>query len=257
MEQISQHRFIFIGGLHRSGTSVLHRCIRSHPQASGFSNTGVPEDEGQLLQNVYPPARVYGGPGLFAFSPEAHLTEDSQLATPENAQRLFDEWKKYWDLSKPNLLEKSPPNVIRTRFLQALFPNSCFIFILRHPAAVSLATAKWLESPIARLLEHWNAAHHQMLNDLPHLKRAHVLRYEDFITNPQAVLARIWEFLELSPPAISERIETSHNSNYLQQWQALLAQRPKLAARIPELEELPAHFGYRLTEPFVIDETAY
>jgi len=49
-------QYVFIAGLHRSGTSVLARCLREHPQISGFRNTGVPEDEGQHLQDVYPAA---------------------------------------------------------------------------------------------------------------------------------------------------------------------------------------------------------
>ena len=51
--------FIFLAGHHRSGTSLLHEIIKEHPLISGFSNTGVPEDEGMFLQNVYEPAKTY------------------------------------------------------------------------------------------------------------------------------------------------------------------------------------------------------
>ena len=60
------HLLVFVGGLHRSGTTPLARALSAHPDISGFSNTGVPEDEGQHLQDVYPPAYVLGGPGRFA-----------------------------------------------------------------------------------------------------------------------------------------------------------------------------------------------
>ena len=69
------HRFVFLAGLHRSGTTLLARLLASHPEVSGFSDTGVPADEGQHLQTVYPAAAVYGGPGRFGFAPEAHFTE--------------------------------------------------------------------------------------------------------------------------------------------------------------------------------------
>ena len=49
-------QLVFVGGLHRSGTSLVHRCLAEHPSASGFRNTGVWEDEGQHLQTVYLPA---------------------------------------------------------------------------------------------------------------------------------------------------------------------------------------------------------
>ena len=64
-----------------------------HPDASGFRDTGVPEDEGQHLQSVYRPARAHGGPGRFGFDPGAHLTEDSPLVTDENRARLAADWE--------------------------------------------------------------------------------------------------------------------------------------------------------------------
>ena len=64
-----EHRFVFLAGLHRSGTTLLARLLAAHPEVSGFSGTGVPADEGQHLQTVYPAAKVYGGPGRFGFAP--------------------------------------------------------------------------------------------------------------------------------------------------------------------------------------------
>ncbi len=39
-------RYVFVCGLHRSGTSLLARALAEHPAASGFQNTGAIEDEG-------------------------------------------------------------------------------------------------------------------------------------------------------------------------------------------------------------------
>ena len=35
------------------------------------------------------------------------------------------------------LVEKSPPNIVRMRYLQALFPRASFVMILRHPVVVA------------------------------------------------------------------------------------------------------------------------
>jgi len=184
------HRFVYVGGLHRSGTSTVFRCLREHPLISGFNDTGATEEEGQHLQSVYPPATAYGGPGRFGFHPGAHLTEASDLVTADNRLRLFEEWKIHWDLSKPVLLEKSPPNLIRARFLQKLFPNSYFVIVTRHPIAVSYATLKWTYTSLAELIEHWLVCHEKFRQDEEHLERLLVLRYEDLWSSPKPLSGR-------------------------------------------------------------------
>ena len=82
-------RFVFIGGLHRSGTSLVHEILKAHHEVSGFTNTGAPEDEGQHLQSVYAPSSAHGTFGTFGFDPDAHLTEESPLATPQSATLLM------------------------------------------------------------------------------------------------------------------------------------------------------------------------
>ena len=154
MEKLHNHKAIFLGGLHRSGTTLLHEILKAHPEISGFFNTGATQDEGMLLQTVYPTARKFGGPGRFGFAEAAFMDENHPLATAENSKKLFQEWSPYWDLEKPYLIEKSPPNLIRTRFLQKLFPNASFIILLRHPLAVSYATQKWSKTSIPSLIEH-------------------------------------------------------------------------------------------------------
>ena len=85
-------RLVFLAGLHRSGTTLLARLLAAHPEISGFSGTGVPAEEGQHLQSVYPAAKVYGGPGRFGFAPESHLTEESPLVSERSARAIYEDW---------------------------------------------------------------------------------------------------------------------------------------------------------------------
>jgi hypothetical protein len=202
----ANNQIVFIGGLHKSGTSLTHRLLRAHPTVSGFANTGAPEDEGQHLQSVYLPAKAYGGPGRFAFDEHAHLTEHSDLASAASRVALFDDWARYWDLSKPVLIEKSPPNIIRARFLQSLFPGSKFIFVVRHPLAVAMATRKWSPQSDIELILHWLAAHDMLLDDLAKLENWAWLRYEDLIAKPDSMLSALCNFLGLAPIPLAEPV---------------------------------------------------
>jgi hypothetical protein len=244
------HRFLFICGLHRSGTSILHRLLRQHPEVSGFSDTPAPEDEGQHLQTVFPPAYRLGGPGRFAFDLRSHLTESSPLATAANRDRLLREWGAYYDLGKEVLLEKSPPNLVRSRFFQALFPGASFLFVVRHPVAVALATQKWAKTSIVELLLHWHAAHAIMLADLAYLGRFRLMRYEDFVASPQAHLEQACRLAGIAGVAPQEPV-VDHNPRYFSAWQREYGGELELVQRVvPEHGPLGA-FGYSLTEPYV------
>lgn len=227
-----KHKFVFIAGLHRSGTSVLADCLKEHPMISGFRETGFPKDEGQFLQSVFPIAWRYGGPGKFGFSKEMHLTEQSSLLTEKNRKKIFHEWGQYWDLSKPFLLEKSPPNMLKTRFLQALFPNSYFIFISRHPVATSYANQKWSETSIYSLLKHWITCHKIFNQDRKYLKNCFVLTYEDFVKEPDAYLEKIYRFLDLPNHPRTVEVEKGVNEKYFALWQSAIDQHNRFKKKL-------------------------
>jgi len=129
----TSRKYLFVCGLPRSGTGILGRNIARMNDCTGFKNTGVFEDEGQFLQDVYAVASEYGGSSRVGFDPRAHRTENSNLLTPANVTKLKASWDKYWEADKAICVEKTPENLLMTRFLQAAFANSYFIVIRRHP----------------------------------------------------------------------------------------------------------------------------
>lgn len=254
---MENHKFIFICGLHRSGTSILFRSLRDHPEISGFTDTTSPEDEGMHLQTVFKPSGAYGGAGKFGYHPKAHLTEASSLVSITNRTRLFQEWSSYWDLSKPYLLEKSPPNLIRTRFFQAIFPNTYFLVLMRHPVAVSYATQAWYRKyrvhwrRLSRIIEHWITCHEIFRADFKFLERVFMLKYEQYVANPNHWLQQIHQFLELDYHPIEQKILPHVNEKYFSRWrqdrEKLFFQRTT-QKMIERYEERLHPFGYSLVD---------
>lgn len=254
----SDHRFIFVCGLHRSGTSILFRCLRDHPKISGFNKTGVPKDEGIYLQSLYPQPHGYlGRAGSFGFDQQEHLTEASSLISETSQQQLLADWGQHWNLEKPFLLEKSPPHLIKMRFLQAIFPQSYFIIVLRHPLAVSYATRRWYRHfkiywiRLARVLAHWLHCYELGWSDLPHLNRIFVLHYEEFVLQPEHWLTTMCDFLGIDHFKSTQQVKSSINQKYFSMWrrdQKFFLGRRETQRIIARYEQRCHRFGYSLED---------
>jgi hypothetical protein len=246
------HKYVFVCGLPRSGTSILGRNIARMQNCTGFRDTGVIEDEGRFLQDVYPTEDECGGPGRFGFDPRAHLTERSALLTAENAARLRSTWHAYWDNSQTIFVEKTPANLLMTRFLQVVFPNSYFVVIKRHPIPVGMAAQKWKANvtPLYNMFEHWLRCHALFEEDKKYLKHVFELRYEDYVENPDGYHEEIAAFIGTRvpeppktdtyryvaqwpaphglrvPERTMEKATGAYSRKYFERWSRLLARSP-------------------------------
>ena len=166
------------------------------------------------------------------------------------------------------LMEKSPPNLIRMRFLQALFPDSAFVVIMRHPIPVSLATQKWSDTKPHSLIEHWLRAHELMAEDVPHVRRVHVMRYEDLVAEPDSELRAAFGFLGLEDHGAGRTtaeglntdnfhadrtLRTGVNDRYFDDWYGprrhTVVRRAYYELTERRYEGRARHFGYSLRRP--------
>jgi hypothetical protein len=218
---------VFIGGLHRSGTTLLADLIASSDRVTALDNAGQHKNEGQFLQDVYPLGRDLGGVTRWALDPRAHMTEADAESVPDAARRLWNSWSPCWRADAQYFAEKSPPNLTKTRFLQAVFPHSRFVIITRHPLTQALAVRKWAPNwreqsgiRFTRLIEHWVRAHQLLREDEPSIRDLLVLRFEDLVSDPRTALRQLNDFLgiELDGHAATGVVDPSVLSTYRERW---------------------------------------
>mmetsp|Transcript_18282 Transcript_18282/g.59153 ORF Transcript_18282/g.59153 Transcript_18282/m.59153 type:complete len:429 (-) Transcript_18282:64-1350(-) len=140
---VPQKTFIFIGGPHRGGTSVLWKLLGEHEDIGSFGDaamTGADESEGLFLQDIIPTFGI-GSHGSLAFlSPDKGpnlglgqyaLHEDVEwtekklgLVDLEHRARLLNQWGYHWKANgawdKSFWIEKSPTDAVVARYLEAL-----------------------------------------------------------------------------------------------------------------------------------------
>src|SRR5690606_41973960 len=78
----------------------------------------------RLLSSLFPYTTLFR-----SFHPQAHLTEEDAQRVPDAGERLWRSWSPYWDLDRTVLVEKSPPNLMKMRYFQEIFPRSRFVVV--------------------------------------------------------------------------------------------------------------------------------
>lgn len=205
------HRYLFVGGLHRSGTSLAARIAAGLPAVAGPEGAPVPEGEGAYLTGALPHTALHGRPGHFATDPAQRLIEGDPLDRLDTILRLEHDWAPWFRADAPWRVEKSPVNLVRMRLLQSLLPLSQFIVVVRHPVAVARAVARWTGEDVATGVAHWEAAMARVLDDLPSLHAVLVVRYEDVVASPQRASDRIAAFLDVEPVPLAETVRDGND----------------------------------------------
>lgn len=114
-----EHKFLFILSPAYCGSTLLNQIISTSNSVSVNNNLG--NREGQSLPSV---KKI-----MFDHQRRWDVTLDFDW------EMIKKEWLKYWDLTYPVLLEKSPPNIIRTKSIKKIFVPSYFIILYRNPYA--------------------------------------------------------------------------------------------------------------------------
>jgi hypothetical protein len=194
-------KWVFIAGCSNSGTSLLSAILSMHPLLGSLP------DEGQFCTNQLPLNRNIGQKRLWAIPPE-------KMYWDENSQTIIDlpKLKKQWaarfnKVKSAILLEKSPPNTVRLRWLQANFKNAFFIGIHRNGYAVAEGIKRKVGHPVELGAKQWANANQILLSDFDHLHHKLLISYERLTEQPEETIRDICSFLEI-PLLDSEKIKS-------------------------------------------------
>lgn len=156
-----------------SGSTLLWKLLSTSGQVSALP------DEGQML------------PELKGIMRDKPWNVDHVLPWPE----IKSVWESYWDNSKPVLLEKSPPNLIRTLEIEEHFQPLKFIIMVRNPYAQAEGLIRRNNWKVTRAANFSMMCLRRQLENARCLDSAHVLTYESLVQDPARVCRELTGFM--------------------------------------------------------------
>ena len=202
-------KLVFIGGVPRSGTTLIQRIIGSHESVLTGQELGLFDGYYRALKNRYLEDKECGrGPlGLGAyFNPL-----ETEIIFKEFVKNVLENLLNKCSQSKHEyFLEKTPSNIIYAKEILETFPNSKFIYIKRNKADNAISIYKcgksWGKEWVPQGLKGIKGIlkiidQHQLKDSIiqnPNFKkRIYTINYEDFVENASYLnnLRDLFEFI--------------------------------------------------------------
>lgn len=196
-----------IGGVPRSGTTLLRVMLDAHPDMAIPSETHF---LGQIA-NLTEPRRLNAEAMLsltadserwpdFLIDRTAFMKSVRALHPFDTAEAVRIFYRMCADrFHKPRWGDKTPDNLANMAAIQTLLPEALFIHMLRdgRDTALSILPLWWGPSTIPEAAKWWVARIQQGREQSRHLNHYLEVRYEDLVTTPEPTLRRVSEFLDL------------------------------------------------------------
>ena len=188
---------IFIGGQHRSGTTLMRRLLRLHPHISCGPESNLFRDKELIRIHNY--LRTTWAAGL-----EPRYEFDSAMVDRVMACLINAVLMPYCQArNKQRWAEKTPKNIYYLETLFTLFPEAKFIHMIRDPRDVYCSvrtkaagtTPHWASISPKRSAEDWvrRISCGLMWRDRP--DRYLEVRYETLVEQPEATVRNLLIFL--------------------------------------------------------------
>ncbi|MEQ6250580.1 sulfotransferase [Sulfitobacter sp. HNIBRBA3233] len=123
------HRFVFVVGMPRSGTTLVESILTRHPQVTTIGESIALQDCMRLCRHRTGQKR--GWDWMDAITPELASTL-AQTFLDRCAQKHVGEFPEV-------IVDKTPLNLFEAGFARAILPDARFVFMSRHPLDVGLS----------------------------------------------------------------------------------------------------------------------
>jgi hypothetical protein len=230
MDRLMRHKYLFILCPPASGSTLLWELLQTSPQVSALPGEGQ-----SLVKDILFTTKRW----------------DPDLKIPW--KQVKKSWQASWDLSKPVLLEKSPPHLVRARQLEENFPNSYFVVMMRNPYAFCEGIKRrWKkELSISAIARFWAAWATYQIDNCRILQKALFLTYEKFTDGSEQACRQLIEFMpdlqELHPERnfnVFEKTQKIENLNLKQIRRLTPADMLKINGVLRTKPELMHYFHY-------------
>lgn len=238
----SSHQYLFILSPPYCGSTLLTEIIDSSDSSS--INNPIGTCEGHRLPEV-----------------KSEMFDHPQRWNPDrrmNWNKIKQAWHRYWDPTKPVLVDKSPPNIMRATRIEKFFNPSHFIIFTRNPYAQVeslMSRKKMLPRDAAEFA--LTCLSHQKEN-IEQLDAPLILTYEALTNEPKKTLHAIIEHIpELDDIHLPRALKT-HNSvakaNQVSNQNEIKIQRldratlEKINSVFSKKRRLLNFFGYRIRD---------
>jgi len=173
-----QIKFVFVLCPAQGGSTILTELLSTSINVSLINNKGT--KEGQTLPTVR----------KMMFDHNDRRSVNRKF----DWEYIKKEWLKYWDMSKPLLLEKSPSNIFRAFEIQMTFQPAYFICMVRTPYA-KLETAKRTHSRLSGIAELIIEELTYQKQNIEKLENVLFFTYEELTDYPEKVKNSLIKFL--------------------------------------------------------------
>jgi Sulfotransferase family len=238
---------IFIGGLHRSGTTLMRRLLDSHPHiACGLESNLFRDNQ---LEHIYTYLRTIWARGLdpsYEFDP--HVVDQMMAALIHAVVMPYSQKQ-----GKQRWAEKTPRNILVIDMLFTLFPTAQFIHMIRDPRdafcsvreRAAKTTPRWATKTPRGTAAEWCRGIDCGLAWREHPERYREVRYEELVSQPEATLRSLFAFL--GEPWSASVLESNPTfSTSVGRWRSELS-----AAEVAEIEAVAGEtmraLGYPLS----------